>query len=133
MGYTLTPSMWPMGEIGYVVTHAGNRYIVAVEMAEIFARKRDRLIAAGLGELVPLPHAAGVDILWVDERVPCEITPITVPEGDDAEAARVRWGLCRRSRRDGGSAQQRPADEQHRDNRTGKEVEPQETLPPAVR
>ena len=87
-----------MGAIGFVVTHFGNRYIVAPEMAEIFMRRRKGLLDAGQAELVPLPHAGGVDILWIDANVPCDITPITVADGDDVEAARRRWGLCRKKR-----------------------------------
>ncbi len=87
-----------MGAIGFVVTHFGNRYVVAPEMAEIFMRKRQKLLDAGQAELVPLPHTGGVDILWIDETVPCEIAPITVPEGEDAETVSRRWGLCRRKR-----------------------------------
>ncbi len=88
--------MWPMGHIGFFVTHAGNRYVVAPDMAEIFARKRERLVKADRGELVPLPHTGGVDILWVDATVPCEITPILLSEGEDVESARRRWGLTKR-------------------------------------
>ncbi len=87
-----------MGAIGFVVTHFGNRYVVAPEMAEIFMRRRRRLIEAGQAELVPLPHTGGVDILWIDATVPCEVAPIMVPEGEDPEIARRRWGLCRRRR-----------------------------------
>lgn len=87
-----------MGAIGFVVTHFGNRYIVAPEMAEIFMRRRKGLLDSGQAELVPLPHTGGVDILWIDASVPCDITPITVTDGDDVEAARRRWGLCRKKR-----------------------------------
>jgi hypothetical protein len=87
-----------MGAIGFVVTHFGNRYVVAPEMAEIFMRRRQRLLDAGQAELVPLPHTGGVDILWVDATVPCEVKPIMVTDGDDPEDARRRWGLCRRNR-----------------------------------
>lgn len=87
-----------MGAIGFVITHFGNRYVVAPEMAEIFVRRRQRLLDAGQAELVPLPHTGGVDILWIDAAVPCEVTPIVITEGEDAEDARRRWGLCRRKR-----------------------------------
>jgi hypothetical protein len=87
-----------MGAIGFVVTHFGNRYVVAPEMAEIFMRRRQRLLEEGQAELVPLPHTGGVDILWIDETVPCDISPIAVADGEDPEDARRRWGLCRRKR-----------------------------------
>jgi len=80
------------------VTHYGNEYVVTPEIAEIFLRQRRRLLDAGQGELVPLPHSRGVAMLWVEASVPCGTAPITVPDGEDVEAARRRRGLCRRRR-----------------------------------
>ncbi|MBX9472176.1 hypothetical protein [Microcella sp.] len=86
------------------MTHYGNEYVVTPEIAEIFLRQRRRLLDAGQGELVPLPHAQGVAMLWVEASVPCGTAPITVLDGEDVEAARRRWGLCRRRRASSGTA-----------------------------
>jgi hypothetical protein len=93
------------------VTHYGSEYVVTPEIAEIFLRQRRRLLDAGQGELVPLPHAQGVAMLWIEASVPCGTAPITVLDGEDVEAARRRWGLCRRRRavRDAADAASAPA------------------------
>jgi hypothetical protein len=87
-----------MGAIGYVVHYFGNRYIAETEMALIFHRRMRALIEAGEGELVPLRHVEGIDLLWIASDVPCRLEEITVPAGTDLEKARARWGLrCHKS------------------------------------
>ncbi|MDO8336924.1 MAG: hypothetical protein Q7T15_01560 [Microcella sp.] len=87
-----------MGAIGYVVHYFGNRYIAESEMALIFHRRMRALIEAGEGELVPLRHVEGIDLLWIAAEVPCRLEEITVPPGADLDKARARWGLrCHKS------------------------------------
>jgi len=87
-----------MGAIGYVVHYFGNRYIAETEMALIFHRRMRALIEAGEGELVPLRHVEGIDLLWIAAEVPCRLEEIEVPAGADLDQARARWGLrCHKS------------------------------------
>lgn len=87
-----------MGAIGYVVHYFGNRYIAETEMALIFHRRVRALIEAGDGELVPLRHTEGIDLLWIAAEVPCRLEEIHGPPGTDLDAARARWGLrCHKS------------------------------------
>lgn len=87
-----------MGAIGYVIHYFGNRYIAETEMALIFHRRMRALIEAGEGELVPLRHVEGIDLLWIASEVPCRLEEIDVPPGTDLDKARARWGLrCHKS------------------------------------
>jgi hypothetical protein len=51
-----------------IVRHGGREFVTTSEMARIFRKQAERIIAQGASELVVLRHAHGVDMVLVTGR-----------------------------------------------------------------
>jgi hypothetical protein len=55
----MAPAEW------WVIRHGGRDFYATAEMARIFRRQAERIVASGVHELVVLRHSSGVDMVLI--------------------------------------------------------------------
>lgn len=55
------------------IRYGGRDFIASSEMAGIFLRRAQRLIDDGDAQLVPLLHRDGIELLYVDAKIPFSV------------------------------------------------------------
>ncbi len=61
----------------WVITHGGRDFTATAEMARIFRRQAERIVAVGDPELVVLRHSNGVDMVLITKETPYSVTRIS--------------------------------------------------------
>jgi hypothetical protein len=62
-----------LDEAGICVHHGGHCYLTTRTLAGIFLRRVQYLADHGAGELVPLLHDGGLDLLFIASNVPLQV------------------------------------------------------------
>ena len=59
--------------IAFCVHHSGHHFRITFDQASVFMRRVDRIIDAGAGELVPLLHEDGIELLHISAQAPLQV------------------------------------------------------------
>ena len=70
---TQSAAFSPANIIPVCIRYGGHDFIASPEMAGIFLRRAQQLIDDGDGQLVPLPHRDGIELLYVAAEIPFSV------------------------------------------------------------
>jgi hypothetical protein len=78
------PVQPPEDAISICIHHSGRCFRVSYELASVFMRHAHRLLDDDRGELIPLLHEDGFDMLYVSPQTPLQIHDLRDHSLDDA-------------------------------------------------